>query len=164
LIAACAQDDCAQVRTLIDKEPHLVAELLREGGKLLAEFAGNGNTSGVRQLLDLGVPVTAVHVWGDGYFGVARNSMALHAAAWRLQPETVKLLLERGAPVNVTDGEGRTPLALAVSASVESYWREKRSSELVRALLERGASIREVKFPSGDAELDALLKAQGAGA
>ena len=60
-----------------------------------------------------GVDVRAVYAEGDGYFGIAKNSAALHVAAWRAQHETVQLLIERGAPVDVRDGSRRTPLALA---------------------------------------------------
>src|SRR6266566_5072113 len=57
LIAACARNDEASVRAIAAREPQLVREVVGEGGKLLAEFAGVGNTDGVRQLLDLGVDV-----------------------------------------------------------------------------------------------------------
>ena len=123
-----------------------------------ANFSGNGNTDGVRQLLDFGVPVTALHTEGDGYFGIAKNSTALHVAAWLLRPDTVRLLIERGAPVNAADGSGRTALALAVRASVDSYWTRRRSPALVEALLRAGASVQGVTFPSGYAEVDDLLR------
>jgi len=69
----------------------------------------------------------------------------------------VKLLLERGATVNGPDGRGRTPLALAVRACVDSYWTERRSPESVEALLAAGASLDGVTVPSGYAAVDALL-------
>ena len=83
LIAACATNDEAQVRRVAEHEPELVKELLAEGGERLAEFAGVGNSEGVRLLLDLGVPVDARFEAGDGYFDVAPGSTALHVAAWR---------------------------------------------------------------------------------
>jgi ankyrin repeat protein len=162
LIAACAKSDAASVRSIVEREPQLVGELLADGGRLLAQFAGNGNTEGVRHLLDLGVSVQARFAEGDGYFGVAKDSTALHVAAWRARPATVRLLIERGAPVNELDGDGRTPLALAVKACVDSYWTERRSPESVEALLRAGASVSGVSFPSGYAEVDALLQSHGA--
>ena len=87
-------------------DPELVRQIVARGGKLLGEFAGVGNTEGVRHLLDLGVDVSALDKDGDGYWGVAKNSMALHVAAWRAQHGTVKLLVERGAPIDVHDGKG----------------------------------------------------------
>ncbi len=164
LIAACARNDAASLRAIKEQEPELVRELVTQGGKLLAEFAGVGNTDGVRQLLDLGVGVNALTEDGDAYFDVAKNSTALHSAAWRAWPATVTLLIERGAMVNALDGKGRTALALAVRACVDSYWKDRRTPESVGALLKAGATVRGAEFPSGYAEVDELLKAHGAGA
>jgi ankyrin repeat protein len=164
LIAACARNDSAKMRAITEHEPELVRELVAQGGKLLAEFAGVGNAYGVGQLLDLGVSVNAVTEDGDLYFDLAKNSTALHSAAWRARPSTVKLLIARGASANVVDGKGRTALALAVRACVDSYWKGRRTPESVEALLKAGATIRGVQYPSGYAEVDELLRAHGAGA
>ena len=163
LIAACARNDAEIVRAIAKKEPETVRELVAQGGKLLAEFAGVGNTNGVRQLIELGVDVNALTEDGDPYFDVAKNSTALHLAACRARPATVKLLIERGAAVNALDGKGRTALALAVRACVDSYWKERRTPESAQALLEAGASIDGVEFPCGYDAVDELLKAHGAG-
>ncbi len=157
LIAACARNDAAGVRAIAGREPQLVRAVLAEGGMLLAEFAGTWNTAGVRHLLDLGVPVTALYE-GDGYFDIAQDSTALHVAAWKGIPSTVTLLIERGAPIDTKDGKGRTPLALAVKACVDSYWTHRRTPEAVRALLEAGASVSGVAVPSGYAAVDELLR------
>ena len=173
IVSACAaRGGSAGARTFYEQFQHLanaarlpeqfnelraISELLAEGGKLLAEFAGNGNTKGVQQLLDLGVPVSALYD-GDPYFDIAKDSTALHVAAWKAWPKTVKLLIERGAPINVQDAKGRTPLALAVKACVDSYWTNRRSPESVEALLKAGASVSGVVFPCGYAEVDELLQ------
>lgn len=159
LIAACARNDAEAIRR--GAEPGLVAELVARGGTLLAEFTWTWNTDGVRQLLDLGVPVTALYQ-GDGYFDIARDSMALHVAAWKAHTPTVNLLIERGAPLDVPDGKGRTPLTLAVKACVDSYWTYRRTPDGVAALLRAGASTRGVPFPCGYAEVDELLRHHGA--
>ena len=157
LIAACARNDLASICAIVAQVPEVVPEVIANGDTLLAEFAGVGNTEGVRHLLDLGVPVTATYE-GDGYYGIAKQSTALHVAAWRARPATVKLLLERGAPVDAPDGDGRTSLALAVRACVDSYWTERRSPESVEALLRAGASARAIMFPCGYADVDELLQ------
>jgi hypothetical protein len=132
--------------------------LIEAGGTRLAEFSGVGNLAGVRNLLDLGVRVTAIYPGGDGYFGIARESTALHVAAWRARHDVVKELIARGAPVNARDGEGRTALQLAVKACVDSYWKELRSPESVRALLKAGASTEGIELPTGYDEIDQLLE------
>jgi ankyrin repeat protein len=158
LIAACARNDAAAIRSIVGQEPHLVRELKAEGARLLAQFAGVGNSNGVRQLLDLGVNVGVLFKEGDGYFDVAPNSMAIHVAAWRANHGTLKLLIERGSPIDTPDGKGRTPLALAVKACVDSYWTTRRTPESVEALLRAGARVSGVRFPSGYAEVDDLLR------
>jgi ankyrin repeat protein len=163
LIAACALDDTAAARSLTEREPHLVGELRALGGTLLSAFAGTCNPGGVRQLLDLGVDVAAPFTEGDGYFDEPPGSLAIHVAAWRACPAVVKLLIERGSPVDVPDANGRTPLALAIRACVDSYWTEDCSPESIDALLRAGASVSGVGFPCGHAEVDALLGAHGAG-
>ncbi len=159
LIAACAQPDEAAIRIFAANQPRLVQQLLADGGTLLAEFAGNGNTEGVRHLLDLGVSVSALYREGDGYFEVAKESTALHVAVWRAQHETVQFLITRGAQVNVQDARGRTPLALAIRACIDSHWTERRSPASIEALLRAGASLSGIDIPTGYPEADALLLA-----
>jgi hypothetical protein len=139
LIAACARNDAERIQAIVARELRLVSQVLAEGGKLLAEFAGVGNTDGVRCLLNLGVDAGARFGEGDGYWDVAKDSTALHVAAWRARHATVKFLIERGAPVEVLDGKGRTPLALAERARVDSYRTRLSSPESVDALLRAGA-------------------------
>ena len=158
LLLACAMGDAATARAIADREPEVMGELQDDAGQVLAEFAGVGNTDGVRLLVDLGVSVSAPFATRDEYWDITPESTALHVAAWRARHDTVKLLIDRGAPVNARDGKGRTPLALAVKACVDSYWMEDRSPESVRALLAAGASVDGVKYPSGYAEVDELLR------
>jgi ankyrin repeat protein len=157
LIAACALNDRNSIRTLRTGEPHLTTELLGQGGRLLAEFAGVGNTAGVLNLLDCGVSPSALYQ-GDAYFDIAANSTALHVAAWRGWPDVVKALIARGTPVDAVDAKGRTALALAVKACVDSHWTMRRSPDSVRSLLEAGASVAGIRVPCGYVEVDTLLR------
>ena len=156
-LAALALADVDAIQKITAEHPEWRAEVIRHGGTLLAEFAGNGNTDGVRCLLDLGVSVEARFPTGDGYWDVARDSTALHVAAWRARTEMVKLLIARGAEVNAVDGKGRTALALAVRACVDSYWKARRTPDSVRALLDAGAVADGIPLPCGYEEVDVLL-------
>ena len=158
LIAACAQNKGDVIRSHIAAERDLIPELVAIGGSLLSEFAGNGNTEGVRRLVDLGVSVDSLYKEGDGYFDIAKDSTALHVAAWRAWPSTVKALIELGMPVNALDGKGRTALALAVKACVDSFWKYRRSPESVKALLGAGATVGGIEIPTGYEEIDELLR------
>jgi ankyrin repeat protein len=161
LIGACALGDDVAIRAIMKTEPMLREELLsaRElyGGMALAEFAANDNADGVRCLLDLGVSPGALHGRGDGYWSVVKDDTALHYAAWRAAHTVVVLLVERGAPVELRDSQGRTPLMLAVSAAVDSYWTRKRKPDSVAALLRAGASTAGIDLPTGYDAIDSLL-------
>ena len=157
LIAACARGDRETMGIISDQEPHLVDELLAAGGTLLAEFAGNGNVEGLRCLLELGVSVDSLYK-GDPYFEIARDSTALHVAAWRAWHPAVKELIARGAPVNARDGKGRTALALAVRACVDSHWKYRRTPQSIEALLRAGATQDGIAIPTGYDEADELLR------
>lgn len=163
VLAACALADHDLIAHLVHDHPEWLTELRTQGGSLLAEFAGNGNTDGVRCLLDLGVPVDALFRSGDGYWDVAKDSTALHVAAWRARHATVQLFIDRAAPVNALDGKGRTPLALAVRACVDSYWKNNRSPDSVRALLEAGATTAGIMIPTGYDAIDTVLAAHQQG-
>jgi ankyrin repeat protein len=158
LVAACARNQADHIRALAERHPELVREVRAQGGMLLAQFSGNGNTDGMHHLLDLGIEVDARYHEGDPYWDVATESTALHVAAWRAQHTTVRLLIERGAAIDLPDGKGRTPLALAVRACVNSYWAYRRSPVSVMALLQAGASVDGIDIPSGYEVVDALLR------
>ena len=157
LVAACALDEETRVQQLVAATPSLTTMIAAHGGTLLAEFAGVGNTPGVRHLIALGVPVSALY-GGDGYFDIPRQSTALHVAAWRARHNVVKELIARGADVDAIDGRGRTPLQLAVKACVDSYWMGSRKPDSVKALLDAGASKAGIEVPSGYDEIDRLLR------
>ena len=89
-----------------------------------AEGGGDGEATCafVEALLLRGAPV-------DGAHGPADES-ALHAAARGGAVAVAEMLLERGAPPNARDAEGRTPLHAAVTAG---------DAPMAEALLRRGA-------------------------
>lgn len=160
LIAACAMNDSDAVKKIVNESPTLVTQALAMGGELLARFSVCGNAAGVQQLLNLGVPVQEPYRGGDGYYGIPIGSLAIHVAAWRGFPAVVNVLIAAGSPVDVPDKNGKTPLALAVKACVDSYWTERRSPDSVKALLNAGASPQSVPYPCGYDEVDALLAAK----
>lgn len=159
LLAACARGHGPTVRTLGDTMPAAVDAVHRVAAYSLARFAGNGNSSGLRLLLDLGLPVDARWTEGYGYFEIAPMSTALHVAAWRGQPTVVRALLQAGADPHARDGRDRTPLQLAVKACVDSYWTDRRTPESVEALLRAGARTDGITLPTGYDRIDALLTA-----
>ena len=75
-------NDVEAVRMAVNKDPKLVISF-GSRRNVLAEFAGNGNTDGVRHLWISGLNVGALYTNGDPYLTspkTARRCMWLHGA------------------------------------------------------------------------------------
>jgi len=163
LIHACAVGDLGACRTIAREEPVLREELRQMGGNLLARFAGTCNTGGVVALLEMGIPPDAPFTEGDGYWDEPSGTLPIHIAAWRCCTPVLKVLIERGSPVDAPDPKGRTPFELCVKACTESYWTEYCSPEAMEALLDAGAKPGRVTPPTGHRDVDAVLAKRGHG-
>lgn len=159
LIEACAFGDAAQVQAMVDTDRAIADQVVSMGGMLLSRFSAGGNAAGIHQLLSLGVAVDEPFAAGDGYWGIPKNSLAIHVAAWLGRPDVVQLLIEAGSPVDTADANGRTPLQLAVRACVDSYWMDRRTPRSVALLLKAGANASGISLPTGYSEVDKLLVA-----
>ncbi len=112
----------------------------------LWDAARNGDAAAVTRLLDAGVDVNAKFRYG---------ATALSYACDRGHLEVVKVLLARGADVNVKDTfYGSTPLLWAVSPAMA---RKPQHVEIVRLLLERGARNKDDALISAASAPDAEM-------
>ncbi|UUX51122.1 ankyrin repeat domain-containing protein [Nisaea acidiphila] len=93
--AACMSGDLQTAEKLkpghMGKDPDTEAEILREA-------AGNGNLAAVETMIALGFELSPVG-----------TQTALHAAAWRGQVNTLKVLLAAGADAKLRDPEHLSP-------------------------------------------------------
>jgi hypothetical protein len=153
LLVACMLADRETALEISAQHPGLIAELDEEDKALLAKscWETNLNREAVRLMLDLGFPVDAPE-FNHGY-------QPLHNAAWCGDAELVKLLIERGHPVDRRDPTYHsTPLGFAIYSCITA----KRHPEgdfpgVVRLLLEAGTPFDEAKYPTGDDGLDAVI-------
>ena len=135
-----------------------------EGGSLLAEFAGNGNTGGIRCLIELGVAAGCAAITeGDPFFDDRPGQYC--AACGRLaRRHSAGEGIDRTRRARERSRwKGRTALALAVKACVDSYWKACRSPESIAALLAAGASAAGIRLPMGYPEADELLHPHAGG-
>jgi ankyrin repeat protein len=167
LLVACARDDGDAASRIAARDRAALATLVDDAGRVLLEFAGIGNTGGLRRLIALGFDPTTI-VPADPYLDVPGGSTPLHVAAWCARHDAVKLLVSpewrerHGVVIDAKDARGETPLSRAVNCAVDSHWTERRSVESIRVLLDAGADPEAVlRFPSGDDAIDEELCRHG---
>jgi len=76
------------------------------GMGLIAEAIEHANLEVVQQLIDEGMDINEVNIFGNP---------PLHHTIWQEKPEIAEALIERGININATDDEGWTALMLAAS-------------------------------------------------
>jgi ankyrin repeat protein len=128
------------VQGLFANEPKALAEALA-----CACFLGRAQV--VRYLLDRGVDIAA----GDG-----TGVNGFHWAASRGQLETVKLLIERGTPLESKNMYGGTVLGMAVWCATHQPMNGQ--LPIIEALLAAGARLETVGYPTGRREIDDLVE------
>ena len=143
-----ASRPCQVVRWLAEGRFRDIPDALREAFTCACFL---GKTSVVKSLLEEGVEVEG---------GAATGMNALHWAVNRGQLETVQLLLETRASLEVRNTYGGTALGAAVWASIH----ESRPAHvaIIEALLEAGAQVGAVDYPTGIQAIDVLLERHGA--
>ncbi|MBX3747540.1 MAG: ankyrin repeat domain-containing protein [Verrucomicrobiae bacterium] len=155
LLVACLLADEALAQDIATRHPGLVGELDGEDRTLLAKFCWetNLNFEAVRLMLDLGFPIDVPET--------NHGHLPLHNAAWCGAADLVELLLRRGHPVDRRDPGYH---ATALGYALHSHLVAKRHPEgdfprVVRLLLEAGVPLDKHQYPTGDPDLDEVIKA-----
>src|SRR5689334_20768635 len=155
LLVNCVLARRAEAEAIAKEHPRIVPELPDVDLELVAKYCWetNSNYEAVKLMLDIGFPV-AHPERSHGY-------TPLHNAAWAGSGDLVELLISRGHPVDIRDpAHDATPLGYALyDCLVEKRHPEGEFPRVVRALLEAGSPLEEVKYPTGDAALDEVLRA-----
>jgi ankyrin repeat protein len=161
-LAACRRADRAAAEGLLAADPGLAGRLTAEDHRVLTGAADHGHTEAVRLMLDLGFPPGARSEQDNG-------ATALHLAAAAGSPGTVRLLLERGADIEVRDSAwNSTPLEWAIVGSGMRLGHDPDPdwTGTVSTLLDAGASTGGIVLSPNDPkppspEVAALLRARG---
>lgn len=156
---AAVMGDLEAVKRLVKADPSLLNAVDDRGRTPLHRACFGGSAEVVRYLLDQGAPV--------GQRDTSYQLSPLHFAAWNGHVEVAKLLLSRGADLNARErdnetalfyaaAEGHAPMAeyllsrgadlndtlSRVGNTVVSLALDRRKPEMVRLLIEKGASVR----------------------
>jgi ankyrin repeat protein len=152
LLNACWLHDEATVRSLLAKNPDIIAQLTSSGRRQLAHAARNNDTVATRLMIEANLPV-------DTY--TQHHATPLHWAAWHGNAEVVRLILQRNPPLDDTSNDYQgTPVDWAVHGS-ESGW-DRRNSDYdaaLEALLEAGVALPE--RVGGTEAVRAMLRRHG---
>ena len=154
-LVSCVLARRAEAEAIVAKHPGIVASLPPEDLELLPRYCWETNTNydAVKLMLDLGFPI-AHPERSHGY-------TALHNAAWSGDADLVDLLIARGHPLDVRDpGFNATPLGYALyDCLVGKRHPEGKFARVVKSLIEAGCLFEGHKYPIGNEEIDAVLKA-----
>ena len=131
--------DVERLPALLDLFPELVSARGTNGNDLLGMAGATCDERLVAILLERGADVTRAN---------AHGWTPLHQAAYSDLPQMARMLLEAGAPVDVSArGDGGTPLVIAL------FWGNTTTAEL---LAERGVHPRNLRAAAGLGRLDLL--------
>lgn len=152
LVAACVIADKTKLDGLIANAKTLLP-LPVSYGPLLPEFASIHQTNAVLALLALGVPIDARGAMGG---------TALHWACWKGYADITKLLLSKGAPLNVEDTTFHgTPAGWFSHGVRNSGIPNPDYPEVARLLIAAGAKFAASDIPTGHAGVDAVFRQSG---
>jgi ankyrin repeat protein len=161
LLAACQDADRARAERLLAADPGRPGRIpAAQQAAAMIHAAERGNTAAVALMLDLGFPVDAR---GDD------GGTVLHAAAYAGSAPAVRLLLDRGAGLEVRDTTwDSTPIEWAAVGSGEQPAGHPHPdwTDVVQALLDAGASAQSITLSPDDPkppspEVAALLRRHG---
>jgi len=154
LLVNCVLARRAEAEAIAKEHPEIVPGLPDVDRELVAKYCWETNTNfeAVKLMLDIGFPV-AHPERSHGY-------TPLHNAAWAGSGDLVELLIARGHPVDIRDpGYDATPLGYALhDCLVEKRHPEGEFARVVKALVEAGSPLNGVKYPTGNASLDEVLR------
>lgn len=155
LLVNCVLARRAEAEAIANQHPEIVPKLSDVDRELVAKYCWETNTNynAVKLMLDLGFPV-AHPERNHGY-------TPLHNAAWAGSGDLVELLIARGHPVDIRDPTyDATPLGYALyDCLVEKRHPEGEFPRVVKALLEAGSPLKDVKYPTGNVAVDEALRA-----
>jgi ankyrin repeat protein len=123
-----------------------------ENAKLLPDLAQNHATESVRALLNAGVPIDARGDMGE---------TALHWACWKGYADLAKLLVEQGASLTAEDSQYNGTPPGWFSHGVKNSAENGDYAGVARVLVAAGAKFLPADVPTGNDDVDAVLREAG---
>lgn len=136
LVGACMVADEHSARAALAEHPDLATTMTNSDRQLLMQAVEMDRTDSVLLMVELGWSLTDESEWGG---------TPLHWAAWHGSERTARMLIARGAPINVRDSQyGSSPIAWAAHGSTNSrHASDETYAAIVTLLMQSGATQAE---------------------
>lgn len=148
-VAACEQGDTATVHSLLKQFPDLVNSLGNADMRVLADSAWENELQAVQAMLESGF---------DPHVRSTDDSTPLHQAAFHGFSDVVNLLLQHKPLLEDRNQHGARPLDMAIYGATHSWRQDGDFPETVKALIDAGSTVKADSIPSGNDEVDAILR------
>jgi hypothetical protein len=148
-VAACEQADRETVQSLLKQFPDMVTTLSYPDQRVLVDAAWENELKAITVMLDAGFDPHVRHV---------DDSTPLHQAAFHGFSDVVKLLLQHKPLLEDHNQYGARPLDMAIYGSTHSWRQDGDFPETVKALIDAGSTVKADSIPSGNDEVDAILR------
>ena len=151
LLARCAAGDEAEARRIAEAHPGLVASLPEADRRQLLHAAWTAQTAIVKLMLSLGFDI---HIADDD------KMTPLHWAAFHGHVEVAAALLEAddSPPLTWLNAYGGTPLATCLYGSRFGWRDDGDHLRAMQLLVDAGSEVRAEWLPTGDDDMDAILR------
>ncbi len=153
LLDALWAGDLATVDALLAEHPTLIRDADDKTLRAVADAGRHNDTRTMRAMLERGFPVTAKS---------QHEAMPIHWAAFHGNPEMMRLVLDYDPPLDATDRDfGGSPMGWALHG-IHGHWPGTstcRHAESIRILLDVGVPCPREAFPTGNDDVDRVLRA-----
>ena len=150
-LCSCVSAAPGELAALVANRPKIAGSWETE--RLLPDLAAAHHTSAIRALLAAGLPID-----GRGELGAT----ALHWACWKGYADLVEVLLEHGASLTSQDQQYHATSAGWFGHGVRNCGEAGGDyAGVARLLLAAGATIAAADIPTGNADVDAVLREHG---
>ena len=152
LLAYCAKGDADAAQRIAAENPGIVRQLSEGDLRQLIHAAWTGKAEIVRLMAGLGFNL---HIRDDDLM------TPLHAAAFQGFANVIAVLLEADddAPLDWLNGYGGTPLTTCLYGRQHNWRSDGDFPASLRLLVEAGSAVKAEWLPTGDDEVDAILRA-----
>ena len=137
---------------LLAEHPNLIRDADDKTLRAVADAGRHNDVKTMKAMLERGFPVTATS---------QHEATPLHWAAFHGNPEMMRLVLDFDPPLDATDRDfGDPPMGWGLFG-IHGHWPGTstcKHAECIRMLLDAGAPCRQETFPTGNDDVDRVLR------